>query len=169
MGSKRDNVRYEAAEGKPGRLLIVRLHSGSDLINGILQVCEDYGIKNGYIGSCVGSLYQSRFTFGMPDESLKSRAGFSPEQETSHLTEFVAGQGSICHNDQGDVQIHFHALFNDKGFLRGGHFDKSGNIVGTTMEIAIQEVEGVSMTRSLDSEIDQNHLQPVADDKQGAK
>jgi hypothetical protein len=28
------------------------------------------------------------------------------------------------------------------------------------MEIAIQEVEGVSMTRPFDSEIDQNHLQP---------
>ena len=63
------------------------------------------------------------------------------------------------------MQIHFHALFNDKGFFRGGHFDKPGNIIGTTMEIAIQEVEGVSMTRPLDSEIDQNHLLPVAEGK----
>ncbi|KKL65050.1 hypothetical protein LCGC14_2158850, partial [marine sediment metagenome] len=63
-------------------------------------------------------------------------------------------------NEQGEVQIHFHALFNDNGFLRGGHFDKPGNIIGTTMEIAIQEVEGVSMTRPFDSEINQNHLQP---------
>ncbi len=167
MGTKRENVRYEAAPGRPGRLLIVRLRSGSDLINGILQVCEDYGIKNGYIASCIGSLYNSKFIFGMPDESLKSKAGFSPEQETNHLTEFIAGQGSICHNEQGEVQIHFHALFNDKGFLRGGHFDQPGNIIGTTMEIAIQEVEGVSMTRPFDSEIDQNHLQPVVDGYQG--
>ena len=164
MGTKRENVRYEAAAGRPGRLLIVRLRSGSDLINGIIQVCDDYGIKNGYIASCIGSLYNSKFTYGRQDESLKSRAGFSPEQETNHLTEFVAGQGSICHNEQGEVQIHFHALFNDNGFLRGGHFDKPGNIIGTTMEIAIQEVEGVSMTRPFDSEIDQNHLQPAVVD-----
>lgn len=97
----------------------------------------------------------------MPDDSLKSRAGFSPEQETDHLTELIAGQGTICHNDAGEVQIHFHGLFSDKGFLRGGHFDQPGNIIGTTMEIAIQEVEGVSMTRPFDEEIDQNHLDPV--------
>ena len=160
MDTQRENVRYTAAVGKPGRLLIVRLRPGSDLINGILQVCEDYGIKNGYIGSCIGSLYESRFIYGMPDDSLKSRAGFSPEQETKHLTEFVAAQGSICHDENGEVQIHFHGLFCDKGFLRGGHFDKPGNIIGTTMEIAIQEVIGVDMTRPFDSEIDQNHLHP---------
>ena len=94
MGTQRENVRYTAAVGKPGRLLIVRLRSGSDLINGLLQVCEDYGIKNGYIGTCIGSLYESRFIYGMPDDSLKSRAGFSPEQDTGHVTEFIAAQGT---------------------------------------------------------------------------
>ena len=161
MAQSLENVRYKAAVGKQGRLLIIRLRSGADLINSIKQVCSDHDIKNGFISTCIGSLYSSRYLYGMPDESLKSRAGFSPEQETHHLTEFIAAQGTICHNEEGEVLVHFHGLFCDKGFLRGGHFDKPGNIVGTTMEIAIHEVIGVDMTRPFDDEIDQNHLDPV--------
>ena len=160
MVQTRENVRYEAAVGRPGRLLIVRLRPGSDLIDGIHQVCEDYGIRNGYVGTCVGSLRESRFAYGMPDPSLKSGAGFGPEQGCGHLTEFLAGQGTICHNEKGEIQIHFHGVFCDKGLLRGGHFDKPGNTIGTTMELAVQEVLGVEMTRPFDSEIDQNHLNP---------
>ena len=162
MGQARENVRYEAAAGRPGRLLIVRLPPGSDLIDGILQVCEDYGIRNGYVSTCIGSLSESRFVYGSPDPSLKSRAGYSPEQVCEHVTQVLSGQGTICHDEMGEIQIHFHCIFCDQGLVRGGHFDKPGNAVATTMELAIQEVLGVEMTRPFDSEIDLNRLHPEA-------
>ena len=46
MTQSLENVRYKAAEGRQGRVLIVRLRSGSDLINSIKQVCADHDIKN---------------------------------------------------------------------------------------------------------------------------
>ena len=159
------NVNYVAAEGKAGRTIVVRLKSGSDLINGIKQICKDYNVKNGFISSCIGSLYKSRFIYGIPDESIKSKAGFSPEQEIPHLTELLCGQGTVCHDDNNEVLIHFHGIFCDKGFLRGGHFEKPGNIVGTTMEIEINEVCDVEMTRPKDETLDQNHLFPSAKPK----
>jgi len=156
-----ENVRYIAAVGTPGKTLIVRLRPGSDFINGILQVCRDYNIQNGYISSCIGSLHKSRYVYGIPDSSVKSGSGASAEQETGHAVEFLAGQGSICHNEQGEIQIHVHGIFCDRGFLRGGHFDQPGNIIATTMELAIQEVLGVDMTRPFDPEIDHMNTRPL--------
>lgn len=154
------DVRYKAADGKAGRILIVRLQPGTDLIKGILQVCQEYEVKNAYIGCCIGSLKSSRFTYGVPDSSVKCGSGFSPEQVFSHPTEFISGQGTICHNEKGEVLIHFHGFLCEKGHIFGGHFEKPGNIVCSTMEIAIREVLGVEMTRPLDPEIDQNSLHP---------
>jgi hypothetical protein len=91
---------------------------------------------------------------------MKSGSGYAPTLECDHLVEFIGGQGTICHDEKGKVEIHFHGFFCDKGHIYGGHFDKPGNIVCTTMEIAIQEVLGVEMTRPFDPEIDQNHLNP---------
>jgi len=155
-----EEVRYRAADGKSGRVLILRLQPGSDMIKGIIQACQDHNIKNGYIASCIGSLKNSRFIYGVPDSSTKSGSGFGPELTFNHLTEFIGGQGSICHNEKGEVIIHFHGFLCDKGHIYGGHFDKPGNIICTTMEIAIHEVLGVEMTRPFDPEIDQNHLYP---------
>jgi uncharacterized protein len=168
MTKKLENVSYVAAEGKPGRTIVARLKPGSDLVNSLKQICADYDVKNGFISSCIGSLFESKFIFGMPDDSLKSKAGFSPEQQTFHLTEFLSGQGTICHDDNNQVLIHFHGIFCDKGFLRGGHFDQPGNIVGTTMELEINEVLGVEMTRPLDQKIDQNHLHAAEKLKESA-
>ena len=158
MSTTEENVRYSSAEGRAGRLLIVRLRPGSDFILGLKQGCQEHNIINGYIGTCMGSLMKARFIYGVPDETLKSGAGFGPEQHIGHLCEFMAAQGTICHDDQGEVLVHVHGLFVDFGTVRAGHFDQPGNIVGTTMEIAIQEVLGIDMTRPFDSEIDQNHL-----------
>lgn len=158
MGSA--SVRYKAAEGKSGRVLVVRLQPGSDLVEGIKQACRDHKIRNGYIGSCVGGLRQARFLYGVPDKSTKSGTGFSPDVLFVEPTEFIGGEGSICHNEKDEVLIHFHGFVCDKGHIYGGHFDKPGCLVSTTMEIVIHEVKGVEMTRPLDSEIDQNHLNP---------
>jgi predicted DNA-binding protein with PD1-like motif len=160
MSTTEANVRYISAEGEAGRLLIVRLKPGSDFISSVKQVCQDHNIVNGYIGTCMGSLATARYIYGVPDDSLKSGAGFGPEQHIGHLCEFMAAQGTVCHDDKDEVLIHVHGLFVDHGTVRAGHFDQPGNIVGTTMEIAIQEVLGIDMTRPFDSEIDQNHLYP---------
>lgn len=153
-------VRYSGAEGRSGRVVVVRLRPGSDFIEGIKQACRDYKIRNGYIGSCIGGLRQSRFLYGVPDKSTKSGTGYSPEVQFGEPTEFIGGQGTVCHNEKGEVLIHFHGFLCDKGHIYGGHFDKPGSVVSTTMEIVIHEVEGVELTRPFDGEVDQNHLHP---------
>lgn len=153
-------LRFKNAVGSSGRTLIVRLQPGADLVRGIIQACQENGIRNGYIASCIGSLKRARFTYGVPDPAAKSGSGASPIVEFGPITEFIGGQGSICHNEKGETLIHFHGLLCDKGHIFGGHFDQPGNIVCTTMEIVIQEVLSVEMTRPFDADVDQNHLEP---------
>ena len=53
---------------------------------------------------------------------------------------------------------HLHIAISDKdGNVFGGHL-KSGSIVGTTAEVVIGELEGVSFKRELDEETDYDEL-----------
>lgn len=155
------NINYNIAEGQLGRIFVVRFKSGSDLMLSLEDVCKKNNIKNGNITSVVGSLYTTKFHYGVPDKS-KSGAGFSPEQNIETLCEYIVGMGTICHDEKtGKPLLHFHSIVNDNGFLRGGHMALPGNIVATTIEMVIQEIKGVSMTRPYDEEVDQHHLYPT--------
>lgn len=160
MKKNETDIRYYSATGNQGKTIIARLRPGSDFIMSLIDICEKYNIRNGFVPSCVGSLKRTRFTYGILNHKLKSGSGFSRVQETNYPVELLNAQGSICHDKSGKILIHIHAIYCDKGLLRGGHFDIPGNIVGTTMELVIQEVLEVSMTRPFDPEIDQNHLLP---------
>jgi predicted DNA-binding protein with PD1-like motif len=160
MDSMTEDVRYRAASGSAGKVLIARLRPGSDLIAGIRKLCIDFDIKNGYIASCIGALHKTRYVYGMPDPTVKGGAGVSEEQQSSQVVQFLSAQGNICHDESGEPQVHIHGVFCDQGLLRGGHFDQPGNIVAATMELVIQEVSGVDMAVRLDSEIDQLCLDP---------
>ena len=35
-----------AAEGRPGRVVVIRLAPGTDLLGGMQSACERYGIRN---------------------------------------------------------------------------------------------------------------------------
>ena len=45
-----------AAEGRLGRVVVVRLAPGTDLLKGIQAACERYQIHNGVVISAIGSL-----------------------------------------------------------------------------------------------------------------
>ena len=155
-----EKIKYDVAEGYWGRVFVVRFRTGSDLMLSLKEVCEKNNIKNGNITSVVGSLYKTKFHYGIPDDS-KSGAGFSPEQNIGTMCEYIAGHGTVCHDEKsGETLFHFHSIVNDNGFLRGGHMALPGNIVATTIEMVIQEICGVSMTRPFDADVDQNHLFP---------
>lgn len=162
MNPETNDVRYVAAAGGIGRVLIARLRPGSDLIAGIRKLCTDFNIKNGYIPSCIGALYKTRYVYGKADPAVKGDAGVSEEQIGSRIVQFLAAQGNIGRDESGQPQVHIHGIFCEEGSVKGGHFDKPGNIVAATMEVVIQEVLGVDMSQRLDTEIDQLCLYPVS-------
>ena len=160
MDTEYSDVRYEAATGKVGNVLVARLRPGSDLIPAIRQLCVDYDIKNGYIASCIGALHTTRYVYGIADPAEKGGAGVSEEQISSKVVQFLSAQGNICHDEGGKPQVHIHGIFCEDGLVKGGHFDQPGNIIAATMDVVIQEVLNVDMTQRFDSEIDQFCLYP---------
>ena len=52
-----NNSRMDTAVGKLGRVVVVRLKPGTDVLAGLAEACEEYGISNGVILSAIG-LYQ---------------------------------------------------------------------------------------------------------------
>ena len=67
--------RVEARASRPGRLVVGRLHPGTDLIRGLEQACDEHGIRFAAVLSCYGSLSAAGFKFlKIPDGEAESAA-----------------------------------------------------------------------------------------------
>ncbi|MGI6605244.1 MAG: DUF296 domain-containing protein [Firmicutes bacterium] len=67
--------------------------------------------------------------------------------------EIMSAQGTIGQDEAGQVVAHIHAgLAASESRILGGHLTPTGNIVAATVEVFIQEVCGVTLTRRYDPE-----------------
>ena len=143
----------EMAQGKLGRVIAVRLKPGTDVLLGLQEACERNGINNGVILSAIGSLQDPHFC--NPVE-LPTKAGYG-YGETLHLTgpiELTNASGIICHDDQGNTNLHVHMTVTDRhGNAHGGHLVE-GTKVLLTVDVIIAEIEGLVMGRKFDEELE---------------
>ena len=77
--------------------------------------------------------------------------------EVLHLTgpiELTAGSGIICHDDQGNTNLHVHMSLSDRyGNAHGGHLVE-GTKVLLTVDVVIAEIGGLVMGRKFDEELE---------------
>ena len=143
----------EMAQGKLGRVIAVRLKPGTDVLLGLQEACERNGINNGVILSAIGSLQDPHFC--NPVE-LPTKAGYG-YGETLHLTgpiELTSASGIICHDDQGNTNLHVHITVTDRhGNAHGGHLVE-GTKVLLTVDVILAEIEGLVMGRKFDEELE---------------
>lgn len=143
----------EMAQGKLGRVIAVRLKPGTDVLLGLQEACERNGINNGVILSAIGSLQDPHFC--NPVE-LPTKAGYG-YGETLHLTgpiELTSASGIICHDDQGNTNLHVHMTVTDRhGNAHGGHLVE-GTKVLLTVDVILAEIEGLVMGRKFDEELE---------------
>ena len=143
----------EMAQGKLGRVIAVRLKPGTDVLLGLQEACERNGINNGVILSAIGSLQDPHFC--NPVE-LPTKAGYG-YGETLHLTgpiELTSASGIICHDDEGNTNLHVHMTVTDRhGNAHGGHLVE-GTKVLLTVDVIIAEIEGLVMGRKFDEELE---------------
>ena len=142
----------EMAQGKLGRVIAVRLKPGTDVLLGLQEACERNGINNGVILSAIGSLQDPHFC--NPVE-LPTKAGYG-YGETLHLTgpiELTSASGIICHDDEGNTNLHVHMTVTDRhGNAHGGHLVE-GTKVLLTVDVILAEIEGLVMGRKFDEEL----------------
>jgi len=143
----------ELAEGKLGRIIAIRLKPGTDVLLGLTEACKRNNINNGVILSAIGSLNGVEYCNPVELPETKSGYGYG---ETLHLTgpiELLSASGIICHDDEGETNLHVHVSLSDRhGNAHGGHL-KEGTKVLITVDAIIAEVDGIVMGRKFDEEM----------------
>ena len=147
------NLDMEMAQGKLGRVVALRLKPGTDVLLGLEEACKRSGINNGVILSAIGSLDSPHFC-DVVEVPTKAGYGYG---EVLHLTgpiELTNASGIICHDDEGNTNLHVHMTLTDRhGNAHGGHLVE-GTKVLLTVDVSIGEISGVIMGRKFDNELE---------------
>ena len=147
------NLDMEMAQGKLGRVVALRLKPGTDVLLGLEEACKRSGINNGVILSAIGSLDSPHFCDVV---EVPTKAGYG-SGEVLHLTgpiELTNASGIICHDDEGNTNLHVHMTLTDRhGNAHGGHLVE-GTKVLLTVDVIIAEIEGLVMGRKFDEELE---------------
>ena len=149
----RQGIRFEDFEGKPGRIINARLLAGSDLLNGIVAIAKKYGIRAGIVSVCFGSLSKTEIRW--EERTLEGPRGdkrSAPRLLHGPIT-FLSAQGKVGIPRQGEPVIHMHGVVADTtGHVWGGHLFPGENPTYATMDVVIQEIEGIEFAKIFDPE-----------------
>lgn len=147
-----NTIRIQSVEGSIGRTIVVRLLPGTDMLEGIEEVCKRHNVKYAVVACAVGCFKQATFVYPIPQEGAQIGIVYSAPVVVEGPIEFLGGQGIICQSDDGKYLIHFHGSASDKNMrVWGGHFT-TGNVVLATLDLVINEISGVNMVRRFDKE-----------------
>ncbi len=153
-------VRVNYATGQFGKTVAARLVYGTDLLEGIEQLCAENNIEYATIISCFGSFQRSGFVYLVPNEASVIGVGYNDLVRKDGPIEFLQGTGVVCKRE-GVYETHFHGTMCDqKGNVFGGHFIKGENPV-ITVDLVIAEVAGMEFHRQFDPETGGNQFYPV--------
>jgi len=94
---------------------IIRLKSGTDMLEGLIQAVEEKSIKNGVIMNGIGSVSKYRFHV-VSDVNLPPAEEFPRANVPMDLTSV---QGYIL-----DGRVHAHITLSDENSVVGGHLEK---------------------------------------------
>ena len=149
-----------AAQGSLGRVVVLRLRPGDDLLLGMQEACRRYGIRNGVVLSAIGSLNGVSYcnVEALPDK--KCGYGYGQKLWLDGPIELTGASGVICTDEAGSVNLHVHISLSDKyGNGHGGHLVE-GTRVLMTADIVLGEIEGVGMLRRFDPDMEVFLLSP---------
>ena len=138
------------AAGSAGALHVLRLQPGEDVRSTLTAWAKEKAIEAAAVVSAVGSLTQAHIRYANRADGIMTTA----DLEVYSLTGPLSVHG-----------LHLHLSFGDRdGNMLGGHM-LEGCIVRTTVELVIQEVQGVRMLRSKDEQTTYDELDPRRSDE----
>jgi len=137
-----------------GRVVVGRLLGGTDLFEGIEELCDQYNIRYGFL-LCHGSLLKA----GM--EIITGKLGEVREYEKESTGQVICAIGTICERENGERDLHIHACLNDElCHFYGGHLIKGRCPVFSTLDVIIIEIKGGKMLRKYDKETGRIEFSP---------
>ena len=149
-----------AAQGRMGRVVVIRLAPGTDLLGGIQEACEKYQIHSGVVISAIGSLQNVRFCDVEALPEKKCGYGYGKILQLDETIELTGAGGVICSDAENNINLHIHISMSDKnGKAYGGHLVE-GTKVLMTADIVLGEIEGMYMLREYNEDMDVYLLSP---------
>ena len=143
----------ETAEGKLGRVIAVRLKPGTDVLLGLTECCKKYNISNGVILSAIGSLNGVHYCNVEELPNSKAGYGYGGELYLNGPIELTGATGIICHDDEGNVNLHVHISLSDRyGNAHGGHLVEGTKVLLTT-DVVLAEIDGITMGRKFNEDL----------------
>ena len=142
------------AGGRFGKVVPVRLRPGTDVMQGLKQVCEANGITQGAVLAGIGSLRKMTFQVLIPKPETTLGAGYTEPQMVPGPVEIVSLQGVVFQSEEGETLLHVHGTFSDQhGKVYAGHVVAGGNPVLATLDGLVAEVTDVKLIRRLEPEV----------------
>lgn len=119
------------------RIHVLRLTPGEDLKHSLQRFASAHHIKAAVILTAVGSLAQYNLRFANRQEGIVKRGYF----------EIISLVGTLS---ESSAHLHI-GLSDDEGTTKGGHLLEN-NLINTTAEIALAELDELEFSRELDPE-----------------
>jgi uncharacterized protein len=155
------SVRVTSERGGISGQLLARLHPGTDLIEGIAEVCRRHKVRSGSITTCIGSLQRASF-FVVTSMDNALGGGYSDPIHLPGPVELISSQGTVGRNDAGNLFIHLHGALSDStGRTHGGHLIAGACPVLITCEVLIGVFDGMHAVHRHDPEVEMNVLIPT--------
>lgn len=152
-------IRFDAFDQKPGRIITARLLAGSDLLNGIVAIAKEYKIRAGIVYVGFGSLSRTIIRWEERGDTKLGAKRSEPKVLEGPIS-VLCCQGKVGVPRNGDPIIHLHGVVADtKGQVWGGHFFLDENPTFATMEVIIQEIQGLEFALMYDPKLDAELLQ----------
>ena len=150
-----DTVRYVSGVGEGGRIHVIRLKTGSDLLPTLEAVINEKGINAAVMLSGVGLLSKARIRNceNLPEEFPITDRN-RDYQSINHPCEILAMSGTIS-TAEGKPSLHGHLtlsyVIDGRITVVGGHMIP-GSIVHGFAEVMIMELHGIDMKKNYDEE-----------------
>jgi predicted DNA-binding protein with PD1-like motif len=150
------------ASGRFGKVVPVRLRTGTDVLEGLKQVCLDHQIKHGAILMGIGSLRQLSFQVLIPKPETKLGAGYTEPMLVPGPVEILSLQGVVFQSEDGETLLHAHGTFADQaGKVYAGHVVTGANPILATLDAVVAEVVDVRLIRRTDPDVGMGLFTPV--------
>ncbi len=142
------------ASGRFGKIVPVRLRPGTDVMDGLKQVCAQHKIKHAAILMGIGSLRQLSFQVLIPKPETKLGAGYTEPMVVKGPVEILSLQGVVFQSEEGEMLLHVYGTFADQaGKIYAGHVVMGANPILATLDALIAEMEDVRLIRRTEPEV----------------
>ena len=143
-----------SAIGNFKRVMALRLKPKTDLLRELEKACREHDIRNGVIVSGIGGVTRAAICDPQVFPERKQPYNYGDPIILDLPLSISGMSGIICHDDAGTINLHVHIAFSDgNGNCYAGHLVE-GTRVMLTVDLLIAEVDGFSMSRKYDEELE---------------